>query len=883
MSAQQPADRDAVESTAIDAAATADEALRLVGIDAALAETQGLVAVQQAKASRNTAAESKAWRALGLVAKDRGDLVAAESHLRKAVVAGRRGGAGSAAEARMTLAFVLLERGELVAARRLARGAVAALSGRDQARARVQLALIEQRTGALNEALATYEAALTQLRRHGDELIEAKLRNNRGVLLAYRGQAAAAEQNLSRAQQLFNSLGHDLFAADAGWNLGFAAGLRGDVVLALEHFEAAGAVWDKAGMSRGFRFLDSGRVLLSAGLVDAALEAVETGMADLSSRGVGSDLAEAQLLLSEVHLAAGNMAAAELSAREALNSFARQGRTSLVLLAQLALLRATAAKTSEPYWREARSIAEALAGAGWSMEAVDVQLLMTRRHIAAGGEVTSAAISHARKAAGTGPPGQRLRAWHTVALSRLAVGDRSGAVKALAAGLRVHDAHRATLAATELQVHSAARAGELAETGLLLALESGRPNRVLAWSERWRAGSLLSRPVRPPKDEILAARLTELRSVTADLEQARHAGDETTRLQRQQRGLERAVMTRARSVRSALRLSAAVGLPDLQAVLGERALVEFVQVGRQLAAVVVTESRTSLHRLGEAEPMHRELEYLRFGLSRLSAGGSPRRIDASLGSVRAAAERVDGILLAPLLRHVADRPLVLVPTGAMHVLPWGLLAHAADRAVTVAPSASVWFTSRERRARGRGHVLVVAGPGLPGARLEAAMVAKTYGGSAQLLQPEEATVGAVRAALEGAAYAHLATHGSFRADNPLFSSLALGNGALTVYDLEGLAVPPGVVVLSACDSGLSSVHPGDELMGLTGALLRIGTRSLVASVAPVPDEVAQRTMVAFHAALQSGAPPAVALHRARASLNDEDRLRAGSFVCFGAG
>jgi CHAT domain-containing protein len=163
------------------------------------------------------------------------------------------------------------------------------------------------------------------------------------------------------------------------------------------------------------------------------------------------------------------------------------------------------------------------------------------------------------------------------------------------------------------------------------------------------------------------------------------------------------------------------------------------------------------------------------------------------------------------------------------------------------------------------------------------MVADTYGGTAQLLQAELATVDSVRDGLEGAAYAHLATHGNFRADNPLFSSLTLANGALTVYDLESLGVPPGVVVLSACDSGLSSVHPGDELMGLTGALLRIGTRSLVASVAPVPDEVAQRTMVAFHAELQSGVQPAVALHRAREGLNDEDKLRAGSFVCFGAG
>jgi hypothetical protein len=674
-----------------------------------------------------------------------------------------------------------------------------------------------------------------------------------------------------------------VFAADTGWNLGFAAGLRGDVVAALERFEEAGAALDAAGVSRGVRFLDQGQVLLSVGLVDAALEAVETGIADLSSRGVGSDLAEAKLLLSEVQLAQGDVEAAEAAARDALETFARQGRDSLELLATFALLRATAADPAEAAWSNATTTADALATAGWSVEAAEVNLLVIRRQLAAGGPIRAAELGYVRAAANSGAAGQRLRAWHTLALSRLAADDRSGAAQALLAGLRVHEAHRLTLGATELQVHAAARARELAETGLELALASGRPERVFSWSERWRAGSLLARPVRPPKDKILADRLIELRALSADLEQTRLSGDDVTRLQRQQRSLERAVTTRARSLRSEVRQSSLVKLPELQGELGDRALVEYLQVGSEIAAVVVTEAGAFLHRLGRAEPVHRELEYLRFGLGRLSAGGSQRRLEASLGSVRVAAERVDAILLAPLARRIADRPLVLVPTGAMHVLPWGLLAHAEDRAVTVAPSASVWFTSRERRTRGRGHVLVVAGPGLPGARAEAAMVAEAYGGSAQLLQAEQATVAAVGAALEGAAYAHLATHGHFRADNPLFSSLTLGNGALTVYDLEGLAAPPGVVVLSACESGLSAVHPGDELMGLTGALLRIGTRSLVGSVAPVPDDVAQRTMVAFHAALRSGAQPAAALHQARAGLNDEDRLRAGSFVCFGAG
>jgi tetratricopeptide (TPR) repeat protein len=878
VSADAPVDEDGLVDGTI-----AQEALRLVGVDSERSRELATKVVTGPRRRGDAADVVTAWRALGLVARDKGDLGLAESCLRKAVTVGRRAGPDSVAEARMTLAFVLLERGEMVAARRLARGAVQVLSGREQARARVQLALVEQRTGALQEALASYAEALVQLRRLGDGILEAKLLNNRGILLAYRGQAVAAERDLSAAEVLLTSLGQNVLAADARWNSGFAAGLRGDSVAALQRFDEAGSALDAAGVSRGVRFLDQAQVLLSVGLVESALEAVTAGIADLSARDVGSDLSEAKLLLAEVLLAGGDLHAAENAAREAGELFVRQGREGFALLAKFALLRATSDVASEAAWTSAEDTAVALARAGWLANSVEVDLLIARRLLIAGAQIPIEMLNRANAATRTGAAGQRLRAWYTIALARQSLGDTGATSKALLAGLRVHDAHRSTLAATELQVHSAARARELAEAGLNLALKSRRPDRVFAWAERWRSGSLLTRPVRPPKDPLLAARLAELRAVSADLELSRLSGADTAGLQRQQRGLERAVASRARSLRSEMRQSSLVRLPELQAALGGRGLIEYIQIDGNILAVVVTDVGVSLHALGDAPSFHEELKVLRFGLNRLALGGSPRLLNATYASVRAAADRLDSMLLLPLHRRTEDRALVLVPTGDMHVLPWALLGQVRSRAVTVAPSASVWYGARERRARPRGHVLVVAGPGLPGARVEASMVAEAYSGSAQLLQPEDATVGAVSRALEGAGYAHLATHGQFRADNPLFSSLTLGNGALTVYDLENLGAAPTIVVLSACDAGLSSVHPGDELMGLTGALLRIGTRSLVASVAPVPDEVAQKTMVALHAALRRGAEPAEALLQARQGLNEEDRIRASAFVCFGAG
>jgi len=94
------------------------------------------------------------------------------------------------------------------------------------------------------------------------------------------------------------------------------------------------------------------------------------------------------------------------------------------------------------------------------------------------------------------------------------------------------------------------------------------------------------------------------------------------------------------------------------------------------------------------------------------------------------------------------------------------------------------------------------------------------------------------------------------------------------------------MVLSACDSGLSAVAPGDALMGLAAALLSLGTATLIASVAPVPDAGAGALMAALHLGLAAGRSPAAALAGAAAGLDVTDHAMLAvrsAFVCFGAG
>ena len=135
--------------------------------------------------------------------------------------------------------------------------------------------------------------------------------------------------------------------------------------------------------------------------------------------------------------------------------------------------------------------------------------------------------------------------------------------------------------------------------------------------------------------------------------------------------------------------------------------------------------------------------------------------------------------------------------------------------------------------------------------------------------------------MEGADLVHLAAHGTFRSDAPLFSSLRLADGPLTVYELERLRAAPDTLVLPACDAAVLEVRPGDELLGTAAALLGLGVGSVVAPVLPVPDEATTPLMLALHERLRRGSPPSVAL--AEAAARDTEDAVALAFVCIGAG
>lgn len=872
------------------------EALDRAARDPARAIALGTPVVVPARRAGAWDVVATAERALGVAALNRSDLDEAVRRLTSSVQAARRAESRRATgEARMSLAAAFVLRGTSSRALHEIGAAVDELDGVYAARARVQQAAIMQELGRQDDALRTLRGALPVLRRTDDAEWAARALSNRSLIHLDRRAFSAAEADLVEALRHCDARGLELPAAYAEQNLGCLAAQRGQVPAALRHFDRARQRYEEYGIVEPSLLVDRALALMSVRLLDEARTAAEEAVAAYRSQRRRVNLPDAQLLVATVALLQGDPQTAATQARAAADGFHRRGRSGHEALARYAAVQAGVA-TGRRGAGPARiaQIADELAAAGWSVQALDARVLAGRRALDLGRRAEARRhLADASRARSTGPAEMRARAWLAEALLRSADGRRPAARSALRAGERIAAQHQLSLGASELRAHAGAHRGALTATGVRMALEDEDARGVLRWAERGRARAMLLRPVRPPHDPALAQDLADLRSTMVEIEEARAEDDPGGALVRRQVRLERRIRDRARTLGGraaddgdrdldASRLAAALG----DAALGDTALVELVEVDAVLHAVTVAGGRVRLHHLGAVEDVVAAQAHLPFALHRLA---QPRGAGRSAGPAAVLArvgETLDRLLLQPLAAAVGDRALVVVPSGAVQSVPWSVLPSCVGRPVVVSPSAAIWH-----RAAATGPptsaapVVAVAGPGLCSARDEAEAVARLHGGGL-VLTGADATVAAVGTAIDGAAHAHLSAHGTVRADNPLFSSVRLADGPLTVYELEHLGRAPHRVTMAACDTGRAQTVAGAEVLGFAAALIGAGTTSLVAPLVPVSDAATVGLMTDYHRGLVAGRSPSVALAAAQAGVDTEDPravAAAAGFVCVGAG
>ncbi|HEV7484506.1 MAG TPA: CHAT domain-containing tetratricopeptide repeat protein [Thermoanaerobaculia bacterium] len=240
-------------------------------------------------------------------------------------------------------------------------------------------------------------------------------------------------------------------------------------------------------------------------------------------------------------------------------------------------------------------------------------------------------------------------------------------------------------------------------------------------------------------------------------------------------------------------------------------------------------------------------------------------------------------LIKPIHAWIRGPKLILIPHGVLHYVPFAALHDPAtgrylldDFTLTYAPSASAlrFLRAKESAVDGRALVLgdpVTASGRLPGAAQEAAIVARILHTTPHLgSDAREALLYDLHGTTD---LVHLAAHGIYDAANPLFSRIELSSGDahdgnLTVQDILSSVDFTGVnlVVLSACQSAVGARSGGDEVVGLTRALLYAGTPGVISTLWNIDDAASAELMQEFYRGLAGGTSVADALRQAQLAV-----------------
>ena len=783
----------------------------------------------------------------------------------------------------MTLAPSVAYSGDMERAISLLLSAEEKLGPAGRVQALTQRAGLTARMGDFATSLDLFNEAEPELLANGDMRWLANLSANRGLVHAYSGSPELAEADLRRAEALYSERGEASSAAEMTHNLGFLAMQRGDISQALSYLNRAERTYREFGIPLSELRLDLASAYVLVGLVEDA-EAVASEVVDELSTS-DHEIARGEALVTHAYAAtlAGLYDKAIHSAETAVSILEAHGRLGWKARAEylLSLARLRSGQQVSP--PDFVAVSEDLERTGQTFQSLHARLLAGTVALQADDPELAA---HELELAGAPPEHApldiRIQASLARAVLKDSLGDRRGASAALRSGVSLLDEYRAALGSTESRINVTRHAADLFDFGLSLALESGRPSRVVEWVGRTRAGSMRAISPLPPDDADLSNALISLRRIQTALRESTLEGEPDSALFRQQSDLEQEVRQLAlrRAPRQA-ETGRVLPLAAIQPHLGSRAMVVLVEKGDEMLGVRVRKKSVSLRSLGLTSEIEREAGHIARALRTMAYRPGSRSATSSQSALEVASERLDQMVFGPL--KLADEDLLIVPTPGLASVPWAALPSAARRPFAISPSPYTWTLDGSPNSPSR--CVFIAGPDLEHADNEVALLADTYEDPV-VLAGKEATVENVLAALQEAELAHFACHARFRPDNALFSSLRLYDGDVNVYELERLRSTPGTVVLSACEAGLSENAAAAELAGLATAFASLGTESLVVSVAPVPDAASTIDfMGSYHDALRSGQTSPSALLAARRATSGTDPLSIvtrGAFFSMGS-
>lgn len=325
------------------------------------------------------------------------------------------------------------------------------------------------------------------------------------------------------------------------------------------------------------------------------------------------------------------------------------------------------------------------------------------------------------------------------------------------------------------------------------------------------------------------------------------------------------------------RAPAQISIEQIRAALPEGAtLIEYFCVQDRVLACVLSRRSLEIVPLTLESRVQKHLQFLQFQLSKFRL--DPQYVNtfhaSLLQSTQAHFRDLYQELLAPLRSSLDAEHLVFVPHGLLHYVPFHALHDGNNNlidgfSISYAPSASIFAMCQAKTANlsGESLILGVADAQAPSIFDEVSALQAILP-NAQLFVGEKATHSILEERGPRSRIIHIATHGYFRQDNPMFSSIRLGDSYLSLYDLYHMNLPAELVVLSGCATGLNVVKTGDEQIGLVRGLLQAGAQTMILSLWDVHDASTKEFMLAFYRGWHRGLSKSRALNAAMLELRE---------------
>ncbi|MEN3335420.1 MAG: hypothetical protein V7641_4785 [Blastocatellia bacterium] len=766
------------------------------------------------------------------------------------------------------------------------------------------------------KALKHYDRAHEILSSAGDEATRAYVDFSRSNIFTELDRPDEAQALLERAAVAWEKTGRSLLAAQARFQVAYLEFLRGNYNAALGSYYRARDRVIELGSTPLVAWcdLEIAEILLALNAFDEAAIGAASARSRFSALNMPYEAAKATLVralaamgLEQFEQAQGHLA----EAREVFQASGNQTFTALTdsYLAELGMRRGDTAEAT----RRAAAALHIFARQKLSSKAAYSKLLAARAAYRAGQLSNASRMARATLKAVEGlfAPPIVYQCHHLIGLIERDRGRRRPALASFRKAVDHIEQMRSGIAADEFKATFLRDKIEVYEDAIAACLDEGRNDlleeafRLVESSKSRALADLLARYVGSPEtgsgsrkrgaSEPRRARLAKLieelnwYNAQAGLENDKgeqRSASTADRYRRQMACRERRIAELFRRIEvedpafAFLHRMQPASVADLLGALeADEVAVEYFTTGDEVSAFIASRDGIEVVRaIASKRDLEQKLAATRFQIEKFGYGKDyinphfwqlKQTTDESLTALYEA-------LFAPLEAAVHHARLIIIPHAALHYVPFHALCdkrgyYLIDRfEMSYAPSAAVLKLCRARQLHAQASDLVAVGvaePGTPAIEDEVAALGAIFPDAVTLMGSQATRDNLLRRA-PGARFLHLASHGYFRRDNPMFSFLKLADSRLDFYSLLDLRLNAEMVTLSACHTGINRVFPGDELHGLVRGFLSAGTPALLVSLWAVNDRSTAELMREMYSHLRAGTSKREALRRAQLTIKD---------------